>query len=63
MQSASSQIIEQIKVVEEVVLSEVSNLSDSVMNKNQGHQTQRFQKKWICYCHLFLLSAIALIDG
>ena len=63
MQSASSQIIEQIKVVEEVVLSEVSNLSDSVMNKNQGDQTQRFQKKWICYCHLFLLSANPLIDG
>ena len=42
MQSASSQIIEQIKVVEEVVLSEVSNLSDSVINKNQGDQTQSF---------------------
>ena len=44
MQSASSQIIEQIKVVEEVVLSEVSNLSDSVINKNQGDQTQSFWK-------------------
>ena len=63
MPSSSSQIVEQIGVVEEVVLPAVSNLSDSVMNKNQGDQTQRFQKKWICYCPLFLLSAIALIDG
>ena len=45
MPSASSQIVEQIGVVEEVVLPAVSNLSDSVMNKNQGDQTQRFQKK------------------
>ena len=33
--SISSQIVKQIEVIPEVVLSEVSNLIDSVMNKRQ----------------------------
>ena len=44
MPSASSQIVQQIEVVEEVVLPEVSNLSDSVMNRSQEDQTQSFRK-------------------
>ena len=37
---SSSQTVTQIEVVKEVVLSEVSKLNDSVMNKEQGDQTQ-----------------------
>ena len=38
---SSSQTVTQIEVVKEVVLSEVSKLNDSVMNKEQGDQTQK----------------------
>ena len=36
--SISSQIVEQIEVIPEVVLSEVSKLTDSVISKRQGDQ-------------------------
>ena len=36
--SVSSQIVEQIEVIPEVVLSEVSKLNDSVISKRQGDQ-------------------------
>ena len=38
---SSSQTVTQIEVVKEVVLPEVSKLNDSVMNKEQGDQTQK----------------------
>ena len=40
--SISSQIVEQIEVITEVVLSEASKLIDSVMNKRQGDQSKQF---------------------
>ena len=59
----SFQTVEQIEVVTEVVLPEVSKLNDSVMNKDHRDQTQfspeqkTLEKgKWVCYylyiCHL-----------
>ena len=38
----SSQIVEQIEVIPELVLSEVSKLIDSVMSKRQGDQRKQF---------------------
>ena len=38
--SISSQIVEQIEVIQEVVLSAVAKLNDSAINKEQGDQTQ-----------------------
>ena len=38
---SSSQTVTQIEVVKKVVLPEVSKLNDSVMNKEQGDQTQK----------------------
>ena len=38
----SSQIVEQIEVIPQVVLSEVSKLIDSVMSNHQGHQRKQF---------------------
>ena len=38
----SSQIVEQIEVISELVLSEVSKLIDSVMSKRQGDQRKQF---------------------
>ena len=40
--SISSQIVEQIEVILEVDLSEVSKLIDSVMRKRQGDQRKQF---------------------
>ena len=40
--STSSQIVEQIQVIPEVVLSEVSKLIDSVTSKRQGDQRKWF---------------------
>ena len=40
--SISSQIVEQIEVIPEVVLSEVSKLIDSVMSNRQGDQRKQF---------------------
>ena len=40
--SIFSQIVEQIEVIPEVVLSEVSKLIDSVMSKRQGDQRKQF---------------------
>ena len=40
--SISSQIVERIKVIPEVVLSEVSKLIDSLMSKRQGDQRKQF---------------------
>ena len=40
--SIFSQIIEQIEVIPEVVLSKVSKLIDSVMSKRQGTQRKQF---------------------
>ena len=40
--SISSQIVEQIEFIPEVVLSEVSKLIDSVIGKRQGDQRKQF---------------------
>ena len=40
--SIASQIVEQIEVITEVVLSEVSKLIDSVMSNRQGDQRKQF---------------------
>ena len=40
--SISSQIVEQIEVIPEVVLSELSNLINSLMRKRQEDQRKRF---------------------
>ena len=40
--STSSHIVEQIQVIPEVVLSEVSKLIDSVISKRQGDQRKWF---------------------
>ena len=42
LSSTSSQIVEQIQVIPEVVLSEVSKLIDSVISNRQGDQRKRF---------------------
>ena len=53
--STSSQIVEQIEVIKEVLLPGALKLNDSVKNKEQGDQTQfspnkHYRKgKWICY--------------
>ena len=41
----SSQIVEQIEVIPELVLSEVSKLIDSVMSKRQGDQQFSREKR------------------
>ena len=38
----SSQIVEKIEVIPEVVLSEVSKLTDSLKSKRQGDQRKQF---------------------
>ena len=63
---SSSQTVTQIEVVKEVVLPEVSKLNDSVMNKEQGDQTQKKsskKKKIGLLLSVYLLPAITLIDG
>ena len=63
---SSSQTVTQIEVVKEVVLPEVSKLNDSVMNKEQGDQTQKKsskKKKMGLLLSVYLLPAITLIDG
>ena len=40
--SISSQIVKQIEVIPEVVLSEVSKLNDSVISKRLGDQRKQF---------------------
>ena len=40
--SISSQIVKQIEVIPEVVLSEISKLIDSMMSKRQGDQGKQF---------------------
>ena len=63
---SSSQTVTQIEVVKEVVLPEVSKLNDSVMNKEQGDQTQKKsskKKKVGLLLSVYLLPAITLIDG
>ena len=53
--STSSQIVEETKVIKEVVLPGISKLNGSTKNKKQGEQTQfspnkHYRKwKWICY--------------
>ena len=42
MMKLFSQIVKQIEVIREVVLSEVSKLIDSVMSKRQGDQSKQF---------------------
>ena len=60
--SASPQIIEETKVIQEVVLPGICKLNDSAPDKEQGDQTQFFPKKtlekekWIWYCLLYLQS-------
>ena len=62
VQSIFSQTVEQIEVVKDIVLLEVSKLKYSVMNKNQGEQTQIPPEKktlekgeWDCFSLLHLL--------
>ena len=43
--SISSQIVTQIEVIPEVVLSEISKLIDSMMSKRQGDQGNSFLGK------------------
>ena len=40
--SISSEVVEQIEFIPEVLLSEVSKLIDSVMHKRQGDQRKQF---------------------
>ena len=40
--SISSEVVEQIELIPEVLLSEVSKLIDSVMYKRQGDQRKQF---------------------
>ena len=60
--STSSQIVEQIEVIQEVVLPGISKLNDWAPDKKQGDQTQFFQNKIlekgkeIWHCLLYLLS-------
>ena len=60
--STSSQIFEQIEVIQEVVLPGISKLNDSALDKKPGEQTQFSPKKaaekgkWIWYSLLNLLS-------
>ena len=56
--SVSSQIVEQIEIILEVVLPEVSKLIDTVMSKSQEEQAHfssekitPFKRNWIHYCH------------
>ena len=42
MMKLFSQIVKQIEVIREAVLSEVSKLIDSVMSKRQGDQRKQF---------------------
>ena len=63
---SSSQTVTQIEVVKEAVLPEVSKLNDSVMNNEQGDQTQKKsskKKKMGLLLSVYLLPAITLIDG
>ena len=59
--SISSQIIEQIEVIQEAVLSGVSKLNDSAMKNEQEDQTNFLpnkhprNRKWICYYLLYSL--------
>ena len=43
--STSSQIVEQIEVIKEVVLPAVSKVNAKAINKEQGDQTQFFSKQ------------------
>ena len=43
--STSSQIVEQIVIIQEVVLLEISKLNDSALDKKQADLTQLFPKK------------------
>ena len=60
--STSSQIVEQIEVIQEVVLPGISKLNDWAPDKKKGDQTQFFRKKilekgkGIWHCLLYLLS-------
>ena len=60
--STSSQIVEQIEVIQEVVLPGISKLNDWAPDKKQGDKTQFFRKKilekgkGIWHCLLYLLS-------
>ena len=42
MMKLFSQIVKQIEVIREAILSEVSKLIDSVMSKRQGDQRKQF---------------------
>ena len=69
--TTSSQIVEQIEVVKEIGLPEISKLNDSVENKNQGVQTVSSGKKdsrktkmdLVLPLIFTILSAITLIVG
>ena len=60
--STSSQIVEQIEVIQEVVLQGISKLNDSALYKKQEDQTlfspkETLEKgKWICHCLSYLIS-------
>ena len=41
----SSQIVEQIEVIQELILLRISKLNDSALDKKKGDLTQFFQKR------------------